>query len=226
MDINIDIFEKFLSNLIVDKSLFYVKTIEFDLKWDLNPTNDLNNLFFVENNFLWFHDFFIYYCNKHKDLLIPLIDKYWREDFLKWLKARLYRTQFGFLTEYHSYFKCLSIFPNWTVLRNSNLDKLWVDFIIKHKNHDYNIHIFVDTERAWYYRNFKSKNKFVDDLPWTHVNFPYFLWMWKINAVKYLPNWFWIYTDKYVNYLKNCIEQWILIWKNIKWVDSNGFILL
>lgn len=223
---SIEDFEKFLASLTLNKSLFYVKTVEFDLKWDLNPTNDLNFLFFDEQNFLWFEEFFKYYIDKHKEELLPLVSKYWRMELLRWLEARLYRTQFWFLTEYHAYFKCLTIFPEGSVIRDPKLDKKWVDFQIIYNNELYNIHVFVDTERAWDFREFKRKNKHVDDFPWTHVNFPYYLWKWKINSVEYLPNWFWIYTEKYVNFLKELIVSWSLVWKTIIWVDKNGFIFL
>ena len=217
-------FEKFLSSLVLNKSLFYVKTVEFDLRGDLNPTNDLNKLFFEEQKFLWFNEFYKYYINKHKEDLNLLIQKYWKDDFLKWLEARLYRTQFWFLTEYHAYFKCLSIFPKNSVIRNPELDKKWIDFQIKWKWELYNIHVFVDTERARKFREYKKNFKHVDEFQWTHVNFPYSLWTKKINTVKYLPNGFWIYTDLYVNYLRNCINSWILKWKTIIWVDENWFI--
>ena len=222
----IEDFEEFLASLTLNKTLFSVKTVEFDLKWDLNPTNDLNYLFFDEQKFLWFEEFFEYYTSRHIESLKPLILRFWKADFLRWLEARIYRTQFWFLTEYHAYFKCLSIFPKGSVIRNPELDKKWIDFQIKHGGEVYNIHVFVDTERAWKFREFKRQSKHVDDYPWNHVNFPYYLWRWKINSVEYLPNWFWIYTEKYVKFLKDAIDSWILIWKTIVWVGVNNFVFL
>ena len=126
MQYNIKEYENFLWSLILNKSLFRVKTVEFDLKGELNPTNDLNLLFFKEEKFLWFKEFYEYYIKNHKDKLRIFIEKFWKDEFLRWLEARLYRTQFWFLTEYHAYFKCLSIFPEWSVLRKTKQTRWWL----------------------------------------------------------------------------------------------------
>ncbi len=144
--------------------------------------------------------------------------------FVDGLKARLYRTQFGFLTEYHAYFIAKIVFGESNVTRDVKLDKIGVDFQIYFENNSYNIHIFVDTERSWYYRNKKSKDKNVDDYYGIHVNLPYSLKNNLIHSLKFLENGFGIYKKEYFEYLKQEIDNDNIKNNNIIKMNSNGFI--
>ena len=110
------------------ENLFRIKTVEMDLRGILNPTNELNTLFFDENCWLDFKDFFIYYYKKYnKELKTISSDNGWNE-FTVGLRARLYRTQVGFLTEYHAFYLSKLIFGDERVVRSISLDKRGVDF--------------------------------------------------------------------------------------------------
>lgn len=219
----LDKYESFLSSLVLEPELFKIKTVEMDLKGDLNPTDELNTLFFKEKNWLGFQDFFNYYLKKHIEELKKMRGQNDLEEFKNGLRARLYRTQFGFLTEYHAFFVAKLVFGDCNVTRNPALDKAGVDFQIFYMDKKFNIHIFVDTERGWYYRNFKSKFKSVEKEEGIHVNLPYSLKENYIHSLRFLPNGFGVYTEDYLKYLKKEIESGKIKNNNIVSVGQNGF---
>jgi len=219
----ISTYEIFLSKLILEPQLFRIKTVEMDLKGPLNPTNDLNTLFFIEKNWLGFQDFLNYYVKKYSEPLKKLCGVADWEKFKSGLKARLYRTQFGFLTEYHAFFIAKLVFGDDNVKRNTDLDKIGVDFQIFYLGKTFNIHIFVDTDRAWYYRRFKTNFKSVEQKEGSHVNLPYNLQQGYINSLRFLPNGFGVYTKDYLEYLKSQIDTGKIGNNNISAVGENGF---
>jgi len=218
----LDSFVTFLKTLEKDNDLFRVKTVEMDLKGTLNPTNVLDELFFKEQKWVNFQEFYLYYVQKFSQELIAQFHPTNIENFRLGLKARLYRTQFGFLTEYQAFLLAQDIFGKENVIRDINLDKKGVDFQITYKEKKYNIHIFVDTSRSWFYRNFKSETKHVEDVEGIHVNLPYALETGRFNSLEYLPNGFGIYTKEYFMYLKNEIDSENL--KKIIGTKEDGFI--
>jgi hypothetical protein len=216
-------YEKFLANLQLEPDLFRIKTVEMDLRGILNPINELDNLFFKKEKWLGFQDFFTFYLERYdKELKIECKDNNW-EDFTKGLKARLYRTQFGFLTEYHAFLIAKLLFGDEKVNRSVTLDKKGVDFQIFYNKEIYNIHIFVDTERAWYFRKIKSKYKNVEQEEGIHVNLPYSLQKDNIHSVKFLPNGFGIFRKDYFEYLKSQIDLGKIKNNNISSVGKNEF---
>lgn len=208
---NLEEYESFLSSLKLDKSLFWVKTVEQNLYGKLNPGQLLDRLFFKENRWLNFDDFFKLYIEENKFELNSFKNQHYsnmsKNDFLHGIRARLYRTQFGFLTEYHAFLLCKKVFGDSLVTRDFSLDRIGVDFQINFNETIYNIHIFVDTERGWYYRNIKSRYRNVEQAAGIHVNFPYSLNAGKINSLRYLGNGFGVYPVEYVIYLKEQMSK-------------------
>jgi len=215
----------FLSSLKLNPSLTKIKTVEVDLKDTLNPTIWLNQTFFEQNNWLNFREFYEYYLQSNeKELRIEFSNVDW-EDLKKGLEARLYRTQFGMLTEYHAYFLCKEFFGEKNVTRDAQLDRIGVDFQIKFDHQLYNIHIFVDTDRAWAYRRYKVQNKQSNKVDGLHVNLPYSLSRNNhFNSLNYLSNGFGIYSEKYLEYLKNEMLLGNIKNDNIIATTSRGFI--
>lgn len=128
--INLQKYESFLSSLRLQPELHKIKTVEIDLKGDLNPTNMLDYLFFKINHWVSFDDFFNYYLSKNEEKLKSLCkDNDW-DKFKEGLKARLYRTLIGFLTEYHAFYMAKTIFGDENVKRSPELDKTGIDFQI------------------------------------------------------------------------------------------------
>jgi len=169
----------------------------------------------VKNKLFNFKEFFDFYLKKHETQLRMLSRGYDFELFKIGLRARLYRTQIGLLTEYHAYLLAIKIFGEPNVKRNAYLDNLGVDFQIILNKIVYNIHIFVDTPRAWKFRNYKAKYKQVDSLKGTHVDFPYSLEQNKINSLRFLRNHFGVYTESYFMHLKHNLLNGVHRAKNI-----------
>ena len=217
-------FQDFLSTLKKDPGLFNYKTVEIDLKNDLNPTGYLNDLFFRQNKWLGFDEFYEYYLSENLPRLSLLFPDFEEEELKKGVKARLYRTQFGILTEYHAYFASRCIFGPENVSRNQAQDKIGVDYSIFLNGETYHVHIFVDTERSWKFRKIKSEFKNADSLSGIHVNLPYSLKAGKFNSVSYLPNGFGIYTSRYLHYLKEEILSGRIKNNNITGTDKDGFL--
>jgi hypothetical protein len=212
--------EKFLSTTSVDTSHKQYRGFEEDLRGDLNPTNLIERLFWLEKRWLDFPQFFHEYwrLNEYK-----LRDRFPHkfaelgESAKRHLEARLYRTLFGFLTEYHAVLLIGLRFTlsGYTVLRGSDLDRLGVDCQIRETSSNlvYNIHIFIDSPRAKRYRSgklvFKGSNK-IDGI---HIDFPYTLKPGCIHSLRMLPNGFGIYTKEYVDHLLHVIKNHVPVGK-------------
>lgn len=217
-------YEAFLESLQLFPELFRIKDVEMDLKGELNPSFLLDDLFFKQTNWLSFSDFFDYYFDRHKEEIKNRFSFPDYNSFTKGLKARLYRTQFGFLTEYHAFFLSSILFGPENVTRSTELDLAGVDFRIRLQNQFYNIHIFVDTTRAWEYRRYKSKHKEVDRLTGIHVNLPYSLQPGRFNSLKFLKNRFGVYTESYLRYFEKETQNGRIKNNNITSTNAGGFV--
>jgi len=205
-------YENFLQNIPLEKhaSLRKIKTVEKDLVGDLNPTSLLEQCFFAKHEWVNFEEFYERYRNQYleqlKDFRSAHYAKLTWDRFWQGLKARLWRIYVGFLTEYHAYYMAMNTFGGSNVRRGADLDKKGVDFQILHGGITYNIHVFVDSERAWKFRLQKLREKGSDQTQGIHVNLPYTLREGKISSVRFLPNGFGVYTSDYFTYLKKEIE--------------------
>jgi hypothetical protein len=217
-------FQDFLASLVLQPKASGIKTVEMDLKGRLNPAPLLDELFFGQQQWLSFEQFYKYYLHRYSAELKALANDMPWDDFCQGLKARLYRTQFGLLTEYHAFFACQCIFGMQAVSRDPELDRLGVDFSISFAQQPYHIHIFVDNQRAWSFRNYKSASKLVNTLPGVHVNLPYSLAQGRFNSLRYLPNGFGIYTSAYLRYFKAELEAGHIKHNNIVGTRPQGFV--
>lgn len=195
-----------------------------DLKDILNPSAMLNDLFFNRRKWLSFNDFFELYFNTRKEEIKKRFSFPDDKSFSEGLRARLYRTQFGFLTEYHAFFLSSILFGTDNVIRSTELDTAGVDFQIKLNGNIYNIHIFVDTPRAWKFRQFKSKHKQVDTLAGIHTNLPYALSENRFNSLRFLKNRFGVYTESYLRYFESEAVNGKIKNNNITGTTGTGFI--
>jgi hypothetical protein len=214
----------FLSSLTLNPSLAKIKTIEADLKGSLNPTVWLHQTFFEQNKWLNFNAFYQYYLQNNEHILREMFPTTDWNDLKKGLEARLYRTQFGMLTEYHAYFLAKDFLGEQYVSRDSEIDRIGVDFQLNLNGQFYNIHIFVDTDRAWAYRKFKIQYKQSNKMNGLHVNLPYSLARHRFNSLAFLPNGFGIYQQSYLEYLKNEVLLGNIKNDNIGGTTSVGFI--
>lgn len=209
--------ENFLAGTSVNPMWKHYKGFEQDLRGELNPTHLLERYFWEEKRWMDFPDFATAYIERNEPLIRSQFPEIFQslghETFLH-LRARLYRTQFGFLTEYHAVILISTVFTlkGYTVWRGTDLDTVGVDCQIVKEADDkkYNIHIFVDSQRAWHYREKKRRQKHSDRLTGRHVDFPYTMQQGCIHSLKMLPNGFGVYTEEYVNHLLSLIEQGIV----------------
>jgi hypothetical protein len=104
------------------------------------------------------------------------------------------------------------------------LDKAGVDFQLTLNETVFNVHIFVDTPRAWSFRNYKSEHKNVNSFQGVHINLPYSLKENNFNSLRYLKNKFGVYTISYLQYLKDEIEKGRIKNNNIIGTVSQGFV--
>lgn len=215
---------EFLCSLQLNPQLARTKTFEEDLRGDLNPTKLLDELFFRQEQWLNFDAFFDLYWHKYKRLLKDKFPCLKEAELLCGLQARLYRTQCGILTEYQAYLASQAIFGVANVCRSLAMDRAGVDFTITHQEQQYHMHIFVDTQRAWQYRQYKSVYKQVEKVCGIHVDLPYALKEGKVNSLHYLPNGFGIYSPRYLRYLQQEIYSGSLLEYSIKGVNEEGFI--
>lgn len=202
------------SDVTVDPTLKRYKKFEVDLRGELNPTGLLEKLFWYDKQWLDFADFASLYWQAYEPLLrlrFPKIFASLGDAAYTHLRARLYRTQFGFLTEYHAVILLASVFSprGYTVWRGSALDRVGVDCQIMEPESErrYNIHIFVDSERAWYYREQKRTGKASDKVVGEHIDFPYTLEQGYVHSLRMLKNGFGVYTEEYARRLLEHIER-------------------
>lgn len=217
-------YESFLSSLTLYPALSKIKNVEMDLKGELNPSFHLDKLFFQERKWLSFEQFYYYYFDQYKDVIKKEFGFTDDALFEKGLWARLYRTQIGFLTEYHAFHLCSDFFGKEKLKRSVELDKAGVDFQLSLNDKIFNIHIFVDTPRALSFRKYKSQHKNVNSLQGIHVNLPYSLKENNFNSLRYLKNRFGVYTISYLQYLKEQIEMGWIKNNNITGTSSQGFV--
>jgi TaqI restriction endonuclease len=203
-------YEDFLSSLQLFPELFRIKDVEMDLKGELNPSSILDDLFFKQKQWLSFTGFFDFYFNRYKDEIKKRFAFPEYECFLQGLRARLYRTQFGFLTEYHAFFLSSILFGVENVTRSTDMDIAGVDFQVKLENNLYNIHIFVDTLRAWSFRNYKSQYNSLQ--------------AGKFNSLRFLKNRFGVYTEAYLRYFENEARSGRIKNNTISGTTATGFI--
>ncbi len=217
-------YEAFLSTLRKDPAHAYMRQVEMNLYGALNPSGILNRLYFEEGRWLGFEDFFRHYLSLHGETIRRTFRYEKEEDFIPGLKARLYRTQFGFLTEYHAFLLSAVFFGSENVHRSVALDRAGVDFQVRLNGKTYNIHIFVDTERSWKYRRIKSEERGVDGMPGMHVNLPYSLQEGRFNSVRYLPNRFGVYREEYLRYFVEEMKAGRVGDNNIVGTTGDGFV--
>ncbi len=207
---NIDDLEKFLQTLNLSEKHRAFKGFEVDLKGNLNPTRILNDLFWAKKEWLNIEEFFERYVHiVYVDLkcAFPKEVAQLGAKFGSHLAARLYRTQIGFLTEYHCAMLCEEIFsPDGFVVRRSpDLDRVGVDIQLVRNKECYNLHIFVDSPRAWKFRREKRLQKSSNQQHGTHIDFPYQVRSGCIHSLRLLSNGFGVYRRDYVEHLKSKI---------------------
>lgn len=125
---NISELEAFLQTLNLSEKHRNFKGFEVDLRGNLNPTSMLNEIFWTKKEWLNIEEFFIEeFFERYVRMMYPDLKRMFAKEigqlgakFGSHLAARLYRTQVGFLTEYHCAALCQEIFePEGFAVRRS-----------------------------------------------------------------------------------------------------------
>ncbi len=204
--------EAFLETTSVSRDHWRNKGFEEDLRGQLNPTHMLDRLFWQEHKWVDFPEFVdLYWAANRQELeaRFPADIRRLGNDFHKHLAARLYRTQFGFYTEYHAVILADKVFSEagFPVERSTEMDAKGVDFTVLGFAVPYHIHIFVDSPRAWSFRDFKRANKASNSASGCHVNFPYQVASGCIHSLRMLKNGFGVYQESYVQHLQEVLAS-------------------
>ena len=209
-EIHLPELEAFLKTLSVSPHHRQYKGFEEDLKGVLNPTRLLERTFWHEKRWMDFSAFVDVYWEENKAVLEARFRQQVNalgKDFKAHLAARLYRTQFGFYTEYHAVILSSIVFSEAGLIveRSSDMDKIGVDFTVNGLDIPYHIHIFVDSPRAWEFRHFKRENKSSNHVTGYHVNFPYKIGGNCLHSLRMLENGFGVYTLNYIAFLRDIL---------------------
>jgi len=215
IDKEINKLELFMSGIELDSKLYRDRTVEMDFNGSLNPSILFNNLVFEKKIYVNYTEFWdLYYGDDDR---IKLLDELYasrykymtKEDYIKGVKARIYRSYFGFLTEYNSFLKILKVFGKDAVTRSVRNDCMGVDITVKYNNEVYHIHIFVDTPISRKYVDNKINKKCNTMLEGIHVYMPYSINHYKdtIHRGNKLKGGVYVFPEKYVLYFKGEIDK-------------------
>lgn len=229
---NISELEAFLQTLNLSEKHRNFKGFEVDLRGNLNPTSMLNEIFWTKKEWLNIEEFFERYVR----MMYPDLKRMFAKEigqlgakFGSHLAARLYRTQVGFLTEYHCAALCQEIFKpeGFAVRRSPDLDRIGVDIQLVRQKESYNLHVFVDSPRAWLFRREKRLRKSSDQEQGTHIDFPYQVRSGCIHSLRLLSNNFGVYRREYIDHLKHKILSGDVLGVQVEKVDcKQGLIFI
>ena len=206
--------EEGLRKFQVDKKLKSTKTIEFDLRGRLNPTRYIEDYHNKNGHLQDFSEFVEEYINKNFNEIkkihlnesynLPNVKTLNDEEIKLGIRARLYRTAMGIDTEHHCFLLLKEILGVKNVVRNSDLDRSGVDFIIKFDNRSYNIHVIIDNERAGKKLIGKAENKNGFGYAGQHIVLPYSLYN---HTTRDLGTGFFVFTDEYLRSFLNSLRS-------------------
>ena len=125
-------FEKFLKTVDLQgyrKKYSRIKIVEMDLSKDIQAIELLYKAYWSERNFLSFDDFYNRYLKEKKKSLekFRLKSTMCKDCFYRGLKARIYRTWAGLITQIHAGYVAESVFGDKTVSMSAELDSQGAD---------------------------------------------------------------------------------------------------
>lgn len=114
-----------------------IKIVEMDLPKDIQAINLLYKVYWEENKFISFEEFYKRYSEEKKELLEKFRKKttMCEDCFYRGIEARTYRTWAGLITQIHGGYVAESVFGKGTVSMSRELDSLGADIRVKYKDH-------------------------------------------------------------------------------------------
>lgn len=114
-----------------------IKIVEMDLSKDIQAIELLYKVYWDEKNFLSFDDFYNRYLKEKRKQLEKFRVKstMCKDCFYRGLKARIYRTWAGLITQIHAGYVAESVFGKGAVSMSAELDSQGADIRVNYKNH-------------------------------------------------------------------------------------------
>jgi hypothetical protein len=139
-------FEKFLKTVDLQgyrKKYSQVKIVEMDLPKEIQAIELLYKVYWNEKNFLTFENFYARYLKEKRARLekFRLKSTMCEDCFYRGLKARIYRTWAGLITQIHAGYVAESVFGNGTVSMSAELDSQGADIRVEYKGHFLNYQV-------------------------------------------------------------------------------------
>ena len=113
-----------------------IKIVEMDLSKDIQAIELLYTVYWNEKNFISFDDFYARYLNEKESLLenFRLKSTMCKDCFYRGLKARIYRTWAGLITQIHAGYVAETVFGEGTISMSAQLDSQGADIRVKYKD--------------------------------------------------------------------------------------------
>ena len=120
-----------------------IKIVEMDLPKDIQAIILLYRVYWVEKNFISFEDFYERYLEEKKEMIETFRIKttMCKDCFTRGLKARIYRTWAGLITQIHAGYVAESVFGRGSVEMSRELDSLGADIRVNYKGHFLNYQV-------------------------------------------------------------------------------------
>lgn len=131
-------FEKFLKTVNLQgyrKKYSRIKIVEMDLSKNIQAIELLYRVYWGERKFLSFDDFYNRYMEEKKKSLeqFRLKSTMCKDCFYRGLKARIYRTWAGLITQIHAGYVAESVFGNGTISMSAELDSQGADIRVEYR---------------------------------------------------------------------------------------------
>jgi len=139
-------FEKFLKTVDLQsyrKQYSRIKIVEMDLSKDIQAIELLYSVYWSERKFLSFDDFYDRYLKEKKKPIevFRLKSTMCKDCFYRGLKARIYRTWAGLITQIHAGYVAESVFGDGTVSMSAALDSQGADIRVEYRGHFLNYQV-------------------------------------------------------------------------------------
>lgn len=143
---NLERFNKFLKTVDLQgyrKKYSRIKIVEMDLPKDIQAISLLYKVYWDEKKFIPFKEFYKRYLNEKKGTIekFRLKTTMCEDCFRRGLKARIYRTWAGLVTQIHGGYVAESVFGEESVSMSRELDSVGADIRVKYKGHFLNYQV-------------------------------------------------------------------------------------
>ena len=125
------------------KEYAHIKIVEMDLPKEIQAISLLYKVYWVEKNFISFDEFYKRYLKEKKEVIgsFRIKTTMCKDCFYRGLKARIYRTWAGLITQIHAGYVAESVFGSGSVNMSRELDSMGADIRVEYKGHKLNYQV-------------------------------------------------------------------------------------